>query len=473
MKYDAWHFLVSYEQQKLDVNRYEGLSPILFSVKLKTIPWVVTQYKLGSRIKNFKISFHGEHSIPIIPNGRLAHLIVDYYHRKYLHPDVDTTMTYVRANVWVIEGRRIATKIDKKCVGCKLKRSVLCSQVMGDLPAYRYDSSAPAWSTVLMDLFGPMEIRGEVNKRSRGKVWGVLYTCALTRAVHMDVAVNYGTEAILHTLRRLKARRGNIFRVVSDPGTQLKGASKELKKWVAGWDKGELLRFGAENQLKWEFIMPNSQHQNGGAEAMVKVAKGVIKSLLKALGHTVLSLNELFTLFDECSNLVNERPIGLKPNSRTDPEYLSPNSLLLGRSSERIASGPFQSKDEFCDNPLKAKSRFLLVQRITDQYWKVWQNLYFPTLLVRQKWHHQKRNLMVGDICKLRDTNSLRGEWRLCRVVKVHPDKTGVVRNVDIEVAAKYSGDVKYKFQAPSAISRHVSNLVVLLPADIDEETSS
>ena len=61
-----------------------------------------------------------------------------------------------------------------------------------------------------------------------------------------------------------------------------------------------------------------------------------------------------------------------KPNSETDPEYLSPNSLLLGRSSDRISSGPFQSKEAFDDDPRKAKSRFLKVQRITDQYWKIW-----------------------------------------------------------------------------------------------------
>ena len=75
---------------------------------------------------------------------------------------------------------------------------------------------------------------------------------------------------------------------------------------------------------------------------MVKVAKGVIKSFMKALGSTVFTVNELITLLDECSNLVNERPIGIRPNSQTDMEYLSPNSLLLGRSSERIVSGPFQ-----------------------------------------------------------------------------------------------------------------------------------
>ena len=140
--------------------------------------------------------------------------------------------------------------------------------------------------------------------------------------------------------------------------------------------------------------------------------------------------------------------------SDQDPNYLS-----------RISSGPFQSKEAFDDDPRKAKSRFLKVQRITDQYWKIWQRDYFPTLIVRRKWHHLKRSLEVGDICKLKDSKSLRGEWRLCKVVKVHPDKNDVVRNVDVEVAARYDGSNKYKFQQPSVLSRLVSSMVVLLPA--------
>ena len=48
---------------------------------------------------------------------------------------------------------------------------------------------------------------------------------------------------------------------------------------------------------------------------MVKLVKGVKKALLKVVGDTKLSLNEMFTLLLEVANIVNERPIGIKPNS--------------------------------------------------------------------------------------------------------------------------------------------------------------
>ena len=105
--------------------------------------------------------------------------------------------------------------------------------------------------------------------------------------------------------------------IVSDPGSQLVGASKELLSWRKGWDMEMLTRFGARESLEWRTIMPDSQHQNGAAESMVKLVKGVTKSLMKTMGDTKLSLNELNTLLAECSNLVNERPIGIKPNNQT------------------------------------------------------------------------------------------------------------------------------------------------------------
>ena len=233
-----------------------------------------------------------------------------------------------------------------------------------------------------------------------------------------------------------------------------------------------LKRFGAKNSIEWRTIMPDSQHQNGAAESLVKIVKGVKKALMKTMGDTKLSLNEFNTLLAECSNLVNERPIGVKPNSQTDSEYLSPNSLLLGRCSARISSGPFQSSDMYDERPGAAKTRFLLVQRIIDQFWNVWTKLYFPTLIVQQKWHTQKRNLSIGDICLLQDSNAMRGEWRMCKVTETYPDTHGVVRNVEVMVAPVQDGSLPYKYSKPNCLKRHVGKLIVIVPVEEKEGAS-
>ena len=434
----------------------------------------VSHVLLRGRISKFPVSFANDPDIPIIPYGVLARLIVSYYHNKF-HHDIDTTVAEVRRDVWIPKVRKIATSVDKLCILCKMKRKRTAEQLMGDLPSVRYEISA-AFSAVCMDLFGPLTIKDDCIKkgpRLYKKVWGVVYTCTATRAVYLDVSIDYGTEAVLHTIRRLKANRGDVKLIISDPGSQLSGAAKELKEWRKGWDMDFLIRHGAEVGIEWKFIMPASQHQNGAAESMVKNVKGVIKALTHTIGETILSLNELNTLLAECSNLVNERPIGVKPNADTDPEYLSPNSMLLGRCSERISSGPFQSKDLFDERPKAMTTRFLLVQRIVDQFWKNWTNLYFPTLLFQNKWHHQKRNLAVGDICMLQDSNLFRGEWRICTVTEVYPDTAGVVRNVKVRVAPRHDGKKSYKFKQAWELKRHVGKLIVIVPMENSELEAS
>ena len=177
---------------------------------------------------------------------------------------------------------------------------------------------------------------------------------------------------------------------------------------------------------------------------MIKLAKTVLKSLMKSIGDHLLNLNELNTLLAEAAQLVNERPIGLKPNESVDSAYLSPNSLLLGKNSDRICSGPFLPPGELSDNPASLKTRFLLVQAITDQYWRNWMKIYFPTLVIRQKWHVERRNLRVGDIRVIYDKTAFRGEWRMAKVTECYPDSHGKVRNVELMVKPKQSGTGDY-----------------------------
>ena len=434
---------------------------------MSSYSWSVEHVILGGRVSSFPVGFKVNEQIPIIPYGPLARLVISYYHNKY-HRDIDTVVSFARHDVWVIRARKLAAEIDRICRICLEKRKIVASQVMGQAPDFK-SIIQPAWSSVNMDLFGPILIKDECVKkgpRVRKKVYGVLYTCTLTRGVHLDVATGYDTEAILHTVRRLLAAKGDVKLIISDPGSQLRGASKEIAGWRKGWDQRLLVRFGAEKSLDWRFIMAGSQHQNGAAEALIKMVKGVKNSMMKALGTQVLTLNELNTLMAEVAQLINERPIGLKPNERTHPHFLSPNSLYLGRCSDRIASGPFQSDEVFLDDPRKASSRFLLVQAITSQFWRMWLRDYFPSLLIRQKWHVQRRNVRVNDVCLLRDQDVLRGEWRLARVVEVYPDRFGNVRNVEVLVKSTQDGSILYKPGAGQRLRRHVNNLLVLVPAE-------
>jgi hypothetical protein len=61
-----------------------------------------------------------------------------------------------------------------------------------------------------------------------------------------------------------------------------------------------------------------------------------------------------------------------------------------------IVKGPKRSTEQY-ENAGDEK-RWKFVQEVINTFWRKWHRDYFPTLIVRQKWHTNKRNLQVGDI---------------------------------------------------------------------------
>ena len=89
-----------------------------------------------------------------------------------------------RLHFWIIGIQKLCKSIRQNCVECRKRFSKLCSQVMGKLPLERLKPSPPSSSTGI-DLIGPYEIRGEVNKRSSGKAYGIIFVCLPTTAVYI------------------------------------------------------------------------------------------------------------------------------------------------------------------------------------------------------------------------------------------------------------------------------------------------
>ena len=117
-----------------------------------------------------------------------------------------------------------------------------------------------------------------------------------------------------------------------------------------------------------------------------------------ALGESIMTFSELQTVCYEAANPVNERPIGRHPTSPEDGTFLCPNDLLLGRSTPRVPSGSFG----LTSNP---NHRYEFAQRVVDGFWRKWSRDFFPSLIVRQKWHTARRNVKVGDVVLIQHSN--------------------------------------------------------------------
>ena len=109
--------------------------------------------------------------------------------------------------------------------------------------------------------------------------------------------------------------------------------------------------------------------------------------------------------------------------------------------------------------------RLEFIDRMINSFWKKLQHYYFPALLIRQKWHVTKRNMKVGDIVLVQDSNVIRGKWKLGQVVNAEPGHDGMVRDVQICYRIQKQNK-EYEIGGEVLIKRSVHRLIVLLPIE-------
>ena len=371
------------------------------------------------------------------------------------HHGVLSTAIKVRARFWITKLLNMVKSIKFQCIICKKLDKTLSQQVMGKLPEERLKPAPPRYTTAI-DLFDPYTIKDEVKKRTRSKVYGVLFNCLTTRAVRVDLAPDYSADKFLMVFGRFVSIRGYPSKMYSNNGPQLVASSKELSNMTKEWDWDKLKAFGTIEGFEWNFTPADAPWQNGVSEALIKSIK---KTLTVSINENILTFSELQTVMFEAGNLVNERPIGRHPTSPDEGTYICPNDLLLGRCTSRVPSGPFKQSANL-------RQIFEFVQNIIDAFWKKWTRDFFPNLIIRQKWHSEHRNLVQGDFLLIQDSNLVRGQWKLGKVSKTYQGNDRKVRKVEVQYKNLNPKEpvTKYKGKGYVTVERPVHRLIVLIP---------
>ena len=112
-------------------------------------------------------SFDAQEYILLPNNHRFSRLYAEYIH-SMSHLGVAATVSKIRSKYWITNLQRMVKSIRNKCVICRKFNKRFEEQKMGELPAHRLKPSPPFHNTYV-DLFGPLEVKGVVNKRARSK----------------------------------------------------------------------------------------------------------------------------------------------------------------------------------------------------------------------------------------------------------------------------------------------------------------
>ena len=412
----------------------KGLGVSKASVLYKLYPFLNESDVIcvGGRLRYSQLSPDLKHPVILLGKSEIAMAIMQHFHDVTHHQGRGITCAEIRNHgFWIVGIQRSLKRLIHNCVVCSRLRSPPCEQQMANLPIDRLTPSPP-FTFVGCDIFGPFSVK---FRRGTVKRYGAIFTCLVSRAVHIEVVFSLSTDSFLNAFIRFTAIRGPVRLLRCDQGTNFVGSVEFLRNM----------------NCDVQFNPPHASHRGGVYERMIGVARRIIEGIL--LEHSFKFDDEGFsTILSETCSIINSRPLNV--DSLYDPtslEPLTPNHLLTMKSKvvprlpECLNTG---------DAINYARKQWKRVQFLMDLFWSRWKREVINLSQSRKKWNVKRDNIKIGDIVLVVDTLCHRSQWKLARVIDTQVSSDGLVREAELQ------------FAGGSVLKRPVQKLVHLISPD-------
>ena len=134
------------------------------------------------------------------------------------HIGVKSTLAELHSKFWVPKGRQTVKKVIGKCQVCKrMEAKVISSPLMAQLAEFRG-----------VDFAGPLFVKEKDGGLSKAYI--ALFTCCVTRGLHLDLVEDLSASVFRRCLRRFAARRGTPELMVSDNAKTFKATERAMRK---------------------------------------------------------------------------------------------------------------------------------------------------------------------------------------------------------------------------------------------------
>ncbi|GBM44036.1 hypothetical protein AVEN_124292-1 [Araneus ventricosus] len=332
-------------------------------------------------------------------------------HVELSHAGIQILMSSLRENYWILKSRKTIRQVIRTCVICQRFASRPLEVVSAPLPEDRV-RDAYVFEVVGVDLCGPLYLKNKT------KCWAVLFTCAVYRAVHIELVTSLSTDSFILALRRFISRRGRPATIYSDNGTNLVGTSNELKSV----DWGKIQEYASVKKIQWKFNPPSAPWWGGFWERLI----GMLKSILrKVLGKASLQFEELCTVLCDAEGIINSRPLTYLSEDNEDLVALTPAMFL--QDVKEIGVPDIDQIDA-----KRMNKRFFYRQKLCQDLRKRFRIEYLGHLREFSKICNEFK-IKEGDIVLIGDSNVKRINWPLGRVIKLYLGKDKKVRLVEIQ----------------------------------------
>jgi hypothetical protein len=355
------------------------------------------------------------------PRHPASVLFIRQAHSKVSHEGARTT--YARfLKSWYLPYNAVKAEVFR-CKKCRKGNPLQLDAPVAGLHRFRLQPWTSVFHHTGMDFFGPFHIKGG------RKVWGLLFTCMTTRAIHLEVCPDTSIPAWLNAIERFISRRGSPNTISCDRATTFVGGSKTLYKLILEQlneqffkdvTKAVIQRF----QIKFFFIPPRTPHYGGLWERMVRQVQETLIKSTQTVSN--LSFDALSTYLVKAEGIINSRPLAIGDNF----DVITPASILAPATE---AGHGFASSCSL--------TRVLgQLRQLVDHFWRTWTDIYIRNLSAGRL----KRGspgyieLKVGDAVLFKrssDFHRLPGAsvMEAGSISKAHVSGDGVVRRYDVQ----------------------------------------
>lgn len=369
--------------------------------------------RLRTRISNRKDAEQFRFPVVLPAKHFLVDRLIFEQHVKSLHVGTQSLMGILREKYWILGGRRAVKSPISGCVVCKRQKGKAFVASLPPLPLNRVRDAA-TFEITGVDFAGPLFIKnGE-------KAWVCLFTCAVYRAVHLELCTGLSTPSFMQALRRFIARRGRPKTIYSDNGTNFVGTENMFNR--LDWEK--IITDCSVDRISWRFNPPTASWWGGFWERLVGVLKQILR---KVLGRACVSYEDLVTILCDCEAIINARPLTYVSNDIDELAPLTPMMFLREQVCTDVPD---------CDivDTTSLSKRIQHLQKLRNDLRQRFRTEYLGQL---KSWSSKKpgRKISLGELVLVGNDNDKRLQWPLGRVVEVIPGSDGQIRLVRINTA--------------------------------------
>ena len=184
--------------------------------------------RCGGRIHNASLTQLAKFPYSLPSKHPFTTLIVYTAHVKLYHSGVGSTVTALHQSYWIPTVRQYVKSLLRRCVVCrKHSGRPYTAPDPAPLPKERMQDTCP-FSVTGVDFTGAFYVyhRGE-EARYIIIIW--LFTCATSRAIHLEVVTDLSAVTFLLAFRRFAGHWSAPQLMISDNATTFQSATEELK----------------------------------------------------------------------------------------------------------------------------------------------------------------------------------------------------------------------------------------------------